>query len=166
MALRSCGGLNACTQNAEMDRHRRLAYKPQDIVEAVDGGQQRWHGRRTSKHRAETVHITLLFIFKTLRDVTLNVGDGVWLTPDQAATIPTAWPEIQTFHSYNYGRIPRINHTHLLEVAFHCLHLRSLSLSFDACQIRGEERHLSPAGITPPPLVGNSPIESPDNVVS
>ena len=74
--------------------------------------------------RADTVDLIPLFIFKKLIVVLLNLGYGVWLTPDQASAIPTAWPEIQIFLlQNNYDRIPRINHTHLLEVAYRCRHL-------------------------------------------
>jgi hypothetical protein len=120
-----------------------------------------------------TADVSPLFIFKELKKVDLWFRDGIWLTPEQTKAIPNAWPIIRFFrlhNDYDNSRIPRVNHIHLLELAYRCRELRFLGFPFDASQINGEENHLAPAGFAAPRLqtlfVGNSPIESPMEVVS
>jgi hypothetical protein len=91
-----------------------------------------------------TANLSPLFIFKELRGVQLSFMDGIWLTQEQTEAIPTAWPNIQCFrlhNDYDSSRIPRVNHTHLLQLAYRCRELRSLGFPFDASQINGNPPH-------------------------
>jgi hypothetical protein len=119
------------------------------------------------------IPIDPLFVFKELRNLSLRCFRNViWLTPEEVKMIPIVWPnieELSLLSSCAY-RIPRIDHTHLLELTYNCRHLQTLEFTFDATKITGEERHLARPGLAAARIdtlsVDHSPIESPSQVAT
>lgn len=111
------------------------------------------------------IDIAPLYIFTQLRELEIY-----WeMEVKNLSNITVAWPHIERLYLCNTasseGRMPCINHRHIVEILRDCRSLVSLGLRFDTTHITGEE--LTPA--TPSRLqhlhVGDSPIVSPSLVI-
>lgn len=117
------------------------------------------------------VDMTPLYNFKMLESLTMQSKGGVHLTPDVVDSIVSAWPRMRhldlcpTYPSF--GRIPSIDHTHLLPILRGCPSLDFLGLRFDTTQMAAKEQATGqPSTFRLRTLrVGESPICSPARVV-
>ncbi|KAJ3534016.1 hypothetical protein NMY22_g7097 [Coprinellus aureogranulatus] len=108
--------------------------------------------------------------FTNLQELVVRWQKSVQLSPRETALIPTWWPHIQHLdicQQYpSLGRMPAIDHTHLLDLVRGCPLLRYLGLRFDTTQIPG--KHQDPVEIFRLEVlrVGESPIVSPSRVAA
>ncbi|TEB32530.1 hypothetical protein FA13DRAFT_1839923 [Coprinellus micaceus] len=81
--------------------------------------------------------------FAELNHMTIWSGGHITLQPQDIPKVVTSWPNLNHLDlcsmAYSDGRMPSLNHTHLLEIVQGCLSLRYLGLRFDTCQLTGEE---------------------------
>ncbi|KAJ3518441.1 hypothetical protein NMY22_g13677 [Coprinellus aureogranulatus] len=106
--------------------------------------------------------------FTNLQELVVRWQKSVQLSPREAALIPTWWPHIRHLdlcQQYpSLGRMPAIDHTHLLDLVRGCPLLRYLGLRFDTTQIPG--KHQGPVETFQLEVLraGESPIVSPSRV--
>jgi hypothetical protein len=96
--------------------------------------------------------------------------EDVWPTPEEVALYPTYWPNISKLKlsvelEFLDGRLPRINHTHIMELLSKCKNLHTLGLRFDATGVKTGEHFSAVDGNQLTALfVGDSPMYSLERV--
>jgi hypothetical protein len=110
--------------------------------------------------------------FTKLQTVTVHWSGNLRLSPSKLSEIPEWWPRLQhldlcTGHPCR-GRMPTLDHTHLLELLRRCPSLRFLGLRFDTTQLRpGDDTQGATETFRLETLrVGESPICSPFQVAT
>lgn len=118
----------------------------------------------------DDIDISGLSKFTNLEKLELRWQRSLRLTPREVTLVPTWWPRIRhldlcpTYPSQ--GRIPSIDHTHLLDIVRGCPLLRFLGLRFDATQIPGKHQGDVEVFRLETLKVGESPIVSPSRVAA
>lgn len=115
------------------------------------------------------LNIEPLLAFNKLHSLCIVIDGACRITPDIAAQMPAAWPEMKTMDfqsTFSTTQIPSIDHTHLLALIHGLPLLEHLGIRFNGTKISGHELV---AG-APLPLktlyVGDSPISSPSKTTS
>ncbi|KAF6763683.1 hypothetical protein DFP72DRAFT_873144 [Ephemerocybe angulata] len=117
----------------------------------------------------DTIDISALFVFASLRSLILDLQKPVKLTQAEVAQIPVAWPAIRvlSLHNSTEHHVPLIDHTHVLSIVSKCSHLASLAVPFDASRLTGEETLTgSPLGLDWLYVDNDSSIYSPSRVLA
>jgi hypothetical protein len=113
-------------------------------------------------------NISSLFALTKLVRLELSLTTPVRVSPEDISSMAAAWTQIVALGVLPiqtcYGRLPLINHTHVLNLLRACTHLRYLGLRFDTTQI-GEDEKTKRYDNLGCLLVGESPICSPSRVV-
>jgi hypothetical protein len=116
----------------------------------------------------EDVDISGLAKFVNLHTLVVRWQKSIQLTPYEIALIPTWWPNIRHLDLCrlypSQGRIPAINHTHVLDIARGLPKLRFLGIRFDTTQIPGQHRGPIETFRLEILRAGESPIVSPSRV--
>ena len=118
-------------------------------------------------HPIDEFNISPLFAFTKLVRLELNLTTPVRVSPEDVAAMASAWTQLVALDVLPvqtcYGRLPLINHAHVLNLLRACTHLRYLGLRFDTTQI-GEDEKTKKYKNLGCLLVGESPICSPSRV--
>ncbi|TEB32513.1 hypothetical protein FA13DRAFT_1813413 [Coprinellus micaceus] len=122
----------------------------------------------------DPIDISPLHSFHKLRilDIRLRKVD-VHFAPEHIAALSASWPSLRVLNLSPYfpsdGRLPSINHSHILQLLDSSPFLRELGLRFDTTQIMARDSTVTPQKQYPRLRVlhvGDSPISSPLRVVA
>lgn len=108
--------------------------------------------------------------FRALTNLTIRSEGHITLRPRDIPRISASWPGLRYLDlcstQHSRGRMPALDHTHLLEILQGCPSLRHLGLRFDTTQL--SEDDLAPSGTfrLRTLRVGESPIHWPSRVVT
>jgi hypothetical protein len=115
--------------------------------------------------------ISPLYEYRNLVDLEVNLVEDVWPIPEEVTQrFPASWPNISSLKlsvdpDFLDHRLPRIDHTHVVELLRACRNIRTLGLRFDATGIQIGEKIAGLEGNRLSTLyVGDSPIYSPGRV--
>ncbi|KAF5332856.1 hypothetical protein D9611_005395 [Ephemerocybe angulata] len=121
------------------------------------------------KEYREPLDLSPLHEFNQLEFLRVSVLGGVQLGPQALSQIPSIWPKLSTLDllpsDEHNGRVPSIDHSHILQLLNSLPSLRVLRITFDTTQLSPDQ----PISSTPFNLrvlgVGYSPIISPSRVL-
>ncbi|KAF6753203.1 hypothetical protein DFP72DRAFT_902184 [Ephemerocybe angulata] len=121
------------------------------------------------KEYREPLDLSPLHEFNQLEFLRVSVLGGVQLGPQALSQIPSIWPKLSTLDllpsDEHNGRMPSIDHSHILQLLHSLPSLRVLRITFDTTQLSPDQ----PISSTPFNLrvlgVGYSPIISPSRVL-
>jgi hypothetical protein len=81
-----------------------------------------------------------------MKSLKTGLTQGWCLEPDELDKVATAWPHLETLMlgaEFASSHIPRIDHTHILDLLRRCPGLTSLGLRFDATRVGTRTRTLA-----------------------